>query len=456
MEKIFSPISVEDAAAFCGLTVQQIRKLCRDKEINAQKIGKIWLVDKKSLSKKKSVSSMGDEKNSCRQNSLKKGKPIALSFFSGAMGLDIGLEQVGIQTVLCSEIDSACRKTIKKNRPDIALIGDIRDYTAKEILKAAGVKKNEVDIIVGGPPCQAFSTAGKRLGLEDERGNVFLKYLEIIKEIRPKYAIIENVRGLLSAPLKHRPLTGQKKDRHDSLPDEEKPGGVLRYILKILNNAGYAVSFNLYNAANFGSPQKRERVVFICSRDGKIPPYLIPTHSENAEYHLPKWRTLREVIGNLDCEHKFVPFPEKRLVYYRMLKEGQNWKALPQALQKKALGKAYLSGGGKSGFLRRLAWDEPSPTLVTHPAMPATDLAHPVENRPLSVQEYRKIQEFPDEWQIEGSVLEQYKQIGNAVPVSLARAIGKLVVSLLRNRPIKEIKGFHYSRYKGTSNRDWN
>jgi DNA (cytosine-5)-methyltransferase 1 len=453
MERAFSPISVEDAAASCGLTAQQIRSLCRDGKVLAKKIGKIWLVDSNSIEKIKSSSSVGNEANCTRKIAPAKDKPIALSFFSGAMGLDIGLEQAGIQTVLCSEIDSACRKTIKKNRPDVALIGDIRNYTAKEILDAAGVKKEDIDIVVGGPPCQAFSTAGKRLGLEDERGNVFLKYLEIIKEIRPKYAIIENVRGLLSAPLKHIP----KSERNgDALSEEEKAGGVLKYILSVLKNAGYAVSFNLYNAANFGSPQKRERVVFICSRDGKIPPYLVPTNSEDSSFNLPKWKTLREAIGNLKCEHKFIPFPEKRLFYYRMLKAGQNWKALPLELQKKALGGAFNSGGGKSGFLRRLAWDEPSPTLVTHPAMPATDLAHPVENRPLSVQEYKKIQEFPDNWQIEGSLLEQYKQIGNAVPISLAKAIGKMVVALLNKQPIQTIKGFKYSRYKGTSNLDWN
>jgi len=453
MERVFRPISVEDAAETCGLTTQQIRSLCRDGKVSAQKVGKIWLVDPDSIKKIKSSSSVGNEADCTRKIAPPKDKPIALSFFSGAMGLDIGLEQAGIQTVLCSEIDSACRKTIKKNRPDVALIGDIRNYTAKEILDAAGVKKEDVDIVVGGPPCQAFSTAGKRLGLEDERGNVFLKYLEIIKEIRPKYAIIENVRGLLSAPLKHIP---KSEKNGETLSEEEKAGGVLKYILGVLKDAGYAVSFNLYNAANFGSPQKRERVVFICSRDGKIPPYLVPTNSEDGSFNLPKWKTLREVIGNLKCDHKFVPFPEKRLFYYRMLKAGQNWKALPLELQKKALGGAFNSGGGKSGFLRRLAWDEPSPTLVTHPAMPATDLAHPVENRPLSVQEYKKIQEFPDDWQIEGSLLEQYKQIGNAVPVSLAKAIGKLVVALLNKEPVKNIEGFKYSRYKGTSNLDWN
>jgi DNA (cytosine-5)-methyltransferase 1 len=157
----------------------------------------------------------------------------------------------------------------------------------------------------------------------------------------------------------------------------------------------------------------------------------------------------------LGRKHDFVVFPEKRLKYYRLLKPGQYWKDLPANLQKEALGKSYFSGGGKTGFLRRLHWDRPSYTLVTHPAMPATDLGHPEEDRPLSVQEYKRIQEFPDDWIVCGSVLEQYKQIGNAVPVSLGKAIGKALVSHLSVKRVKSIPAFPYSRYKSTSHLDW-
>lgn len=455
MEIINSPISVEEAAKYCGISTQQIRALCREGKIKSNRLGRVWLIDPKSLTAIKSNTCHGNEEDSRRIITSNTSKaPIALSFFSGAMGLDIGLEKAGIRIALCSEIDSACRKTIKRNKPNIALIGDIRDYNAKQILEQASLKKEDVDIIVGGPPCQAFSTAGKRLGFEDQRGNVFLKYLEVITTIKPKFAVIENVRGLLSAPLKHRPLS-QRGKKVQPLPNEELPGGALKHILDVLQKNGYSVSFNLYNAANFGCPQKRERVVLICSRGSAKPPYLTPTNSENGEFGLPKWKTLKDAIGDLKCEHTFVPFPKKRLLFYQMLSPGQNWRSLPTDLQRKALGGAYNSGGGKSGFFRRLSWEQPSPTLVTHPAMPATDLAHPTENRPLSIQEYRKIQEFPDSWHLEGSKLEQYKQIGNAVPISLGFAIGKLLTALMNGKKVKNFEGFKYSRYSGTSDKDW-
>lgn len=382
-------------------------------------------------------------------------KPVLLSFFSGAMGLDIGLEKAGFKTVLSSEIDSSARQTIQKNKPNIPLLGDIRNYTKKDILSEAGINNSEdVDLIAGGPPCQAFSTAGKRLGLEDERGNVFLKYLDLCFEIRPKYFVIENVRGLLSAALKHRPHD-KRGDLYPPLESEEQPGGVLHYIIRMIEDAGYSYSFNLYNAANFGVPQSRERVIIICSRDKNRVPFLAPTHSSDKKYGLLPWVTFREATKELDEEQDYIPFPEKRLKYYNMLTEGQNWKNLPEALQVEALGKAYYLGGGKTGFLRRVAWDKPSPTLVTHPAMPATDLAHPVENRPLSVQEYKRLQQFPDSWIIEGKLLQQYKQLGNAVPVGLGEAIGKAITNHMNGKEEKSIEGFKYSRYKNTSDIDF-
>lgn len=386
----------------------------------------------------------------------RKEKYKVLSFFTGAMGLDIGLEMEGFRVLLASEIDKACCQTIRANRPNIALIGDIRDYSAIQILEAAGLgPQDDVDVVVGGPPCQAFSTAGRRLGFEDKRGNVFLKFIDLILEIRPKYAVIENVRGLLSAPLLHRPHN-MRGSGFLPLSQEEKPGGALLHILDRLRGGGYGVSFNLYNAANYGVPQIRERVVILCTRDGTTLPYLTPTHSENGEFGLPRWRTFRKAVDGLPEKPKdFVPFPEKRLRFYRLLKPGQYWKGLPEDLQMEALGKSYFAGGGKTGFFRRLAWDKPSPTLVTHPAMPATDLAHPEEDRPLSVQEYKRIQEFPDDWTVCGSVVEQYRQIGNAVPIGLGRAIGRLLAAHLRGEESLVYEGFHYSRYKNTDHVSW-
>ena len=377
----------------------------------------------------------------------------ALSFFSGAMGLDIGLEKAGIDVILACESEKFIRETIKLNRPKIKVLEDINNYSAKEIRKEAGLKsKEKIDLIVGGPPCQAFSTAGKRLSINENRGIVFIKYLELIKELNPTYFVIENVRGLLSVPLKHVPHDKRK----GKLKTKEEKGGTLNYILNYLNNIGYKVSFNLYNSANFGSPQIRERVIIIGNKKEKLP-YLTPTHSQHGEFGLKPWKTFKAAVKGLhNINHDYVKFPESRLKYYKKLKEGQNWRHLPLKLQKEALGNSYYLGGGKTGFLRRLGWNKPSPTLVTDPMMPATDLAHPVENRPLSIQEYKRIQEFPDDWKLAGSIRNQYKQIGNAVPVSLGRAIGKLIVNHILKKKIKIINNFKYSRYLYTSELNWN
>ena len=376
----------------------------------------------------------------------------ALSFFSGAMGLDIGLEKAGINVILACESEKFIRETIKLNRPKIKVLEDINNYSAKEIRKEAGLKpKEKIDLIVGGPPCQAFSTAGKRLSINENRGVVFLKYLELIKELNPTYFVIENVRGLLSVPLKHVP----HNKRNRKLKVAEEKGGTLNYILNYLNKIGYKVSFNLYNSANFGTPQTRERIVIIGNKDEKLP-YLSPTHSQYGEFGLKPWNTFKSAIKGLhNIKHDHVNFPKSRLKYYRKLKEGQNWRNLSLKLQKEALGKSFYSGGGKTGFLRRLAWNKPSPTLVTDPMMPATDLGHPVEDRPLSIQEYKRIQEFPDNWKLSGSIRNQYKQIGNAVPVSLGKAIGKLIVNHMLRKKIKIINNFKYSRYLNTSDLDW-
>ena len=381
---------------------------------------------------------------------------VALSFFTGAMGLDIGLAQEGIEVLLACEIDKASRETITTNCPKLPLIGDIRDYTAEAIRKNAKLSgTDEIDLIVGGPPCQAFSSAGSRRGFEDERGNVFLVFLDRVLELGPRYIVIENVRGLLSAPLKHR-THDRRGFGYPPLTPEEEKGGALMHILQTLRAGGYGVSFNLYNAANFGSPQTRERVVMVCSRDGDVLPYLTPTHSNCQDFGLPPWRTVRSVFkGMVEKDQEHVNFSEKRLKYYRMLKPGQYWKDLPEKLHAEAMGKSFFAGGGKTGFYRRLAWDKPAPTLVTHPAMPATDLAHPTKLRPLSVQEYIKIQEFPDDWFIAGNLTERYKQIGNAVPISLGRAIAKHVIGHMQGRKFCSFPTFPYSRYRNTDHLSW-
>lgn len=445
-------LSIKETSELLNLSFQRVRELCRDNELECQKIGNSWVVDEKSAIHF-GIKSGHIEAKDHPANTFT-DKPIALSFFSGAMGLDLGIEKSGFDVRLACEMDKFCRQTIALNKPNMALLGDVNSLTAEEVRQAAGISENdEVDLIMGGPPCQAFSTAGKRQGFNDDRGNVFLKYIDLVLELQPKYFVIENVRGLLSSPMSHRPHD-QRGENFPPLRADELKGGALNFVLTKLQNSGYAYSFNLYNSANFGTPQIRERVILICSKNGIKPPYLEPTHSDNGDFGLPSWNNVRSCIAEIS-HHDHLKFPEKRIKYYKHLKAGQNWRNLSEELQKEAMGKSYYSGGGKTGFLRRLAWDKPSPTLVTHPAMPATDLCHPELNRPLSVQEYKRIQQFPDDWEIAGPLVQQYKQIGNAVPLGLGEAIGKLVLKLIQEKPIKSFNGFKYSRYKNTDDQSW-
>lgn len=447
-------VSAKEASERIGVSEQRVRTLLRSGALEGRQIGKQWLTTEAAVEKYLQGGAAKPPEDR-KRNSEKLPKLKALSFFSGAMGLDLGLEKAGIHLLLACEVDKTCRRTITANRPDIGLIGDIWKYDVAQIREYAGLEPNdEIDVIVGGPPCQAFSTAGARRGFHDERGNAFLRYVDLILEMRPRFAVIENVRGLLSAPMVHTPHSERGPDW---IPDpEERQGGALMHIIKMLRAGGYGVSFNLYNAANFGVPQSRERVIMLCSRDGEKLPHLVPTHSQDGSFGLPKWRTLRDALKGIDPKTgDHAEFPEDRLRFYRMLGPGQYWKHLPKELHREALGGSLDSGGGKTGFFRRLDWEKPSCTLVTSPTMPATDICHPVEDRPLSVQEYARIQQFPDEWIFCGSLSDRYKQIGNAVPVGLGEAVGQAILNHIEGKDKRPPTGFLFSRYKGTDEISW-
>jgi DNA (cytosine-5)-methyltransferase 1 len=450
-------LSVADAAVILKVSSQAVRTLLRNGQLGGQKIGNSWMIHPDEVNKvavNRGV--LGTPSKQAFTGSKKAPRMRALSFFSGAMGLDLGMERAGIETVLACEFDKWSRRTIEVNRPDLPLLGDIWNYDASQIREIAGFAFDEdIDLVVGGPPCQAFSTAGARRGFEDERGNVFLHYIDVALALNPKFIVIENVRGLLSAPMKHRPHA-HRGTGFTELSNDESPGGALAYVIHLLREGGYSVSFNLYNSANFGTPQTRERVILVCSRDGKTVQHLSPTHSDNPERNLKPWRTFRDVVADLSSvEQHHLEFPEDRLRYYRLLGPGQYWKHLPVDLQREALGNSFFSGGGKTGFFRRLAWDKPSPTLVTHPTMPATDLAHPEEDRPLSIEEYKRVQEFPDSWKLQGPLVQQYKQVGNAVPASLGEALGRTLIAHLDGRILPIPEGFRFSRYHNTDEDSW-
>ncbi|SPP27244.1 DNA cytosine methyltransferase [Brochothrix thermosphacta] len=433
-------LSVSDASTILGCSDTMTRKFIKLGELNAKQVGKTYVTTeaaiKKFIEKGLYVINPSDR---VRQTS-DIPKITCLSFFSGAQGLDIGLERAGIKPLLACEFNKDARATIVQNDSEIGLIGDIWEATPDKIYQYANIPKNhKVDIIVGGPSCQAFSTAGTRKGFNDSRGEVLIQYLNIIEQISPEYVVLENVRGMYSTPA------------IISEDGVETKGGVLIYTYNRLTNLGYSVTFELYNSANFGAPQKRERIVIIAKKGNEKLPHLVPTHSEAGEYGLDYWVTLKEAIGDIQGKAmNYLEIPEKRRKWFEKIPEGGNWKSLTPEDAEKAMGKSYFLGGGKTGFLRRLSFDKPSPTLVTNPLMPATDLVHPHELRALSIEEYARIQGFPDNWVFKGKIGEQYKQIGNAVPTMLGTAIGKLILNDIQGFENEIIEGFSYSRYKNT------
>ncbi|MCU0315188.1 MAG: DNA cytosine methyltransferase [Fimbriimonadaceae bacterium] len=336
--------------------------------------------------------------------------PTFLSFFSGIAGLDHGLERAGWTCLGAIERDPHCLATLSHNCPHVSLLaGDIRCFQASDLRQH--FQFSQVDLVVGGPPCQAFSTAGNRQGLNDERGNVFLHFLDLAFNLKPRLIVIENVRGLLSSPLSHRPHK-ERKDRPQT--QEEQPGGALKLILSRLDQEGYKTSFGLYDTAWYGVPQHRERFILIANQGQPVE--LIGRTTESK-------RTFRQAVEGL-AESDSLPLRPKQAQFLPLLGPGQNWRSLPGERQREALGGAFQASGGRVGFYRRLAWDDPSPTLVTSPTMPATLLAHPEELRPLSIGEYKRLQTLPDDWWVSGSLATQYRLVGNAVPVLFSQALG--------------------------------
>ncbi len=364
-----------------------------------------------------------------------------ISLFSGAMGLDLGLIKAGLHVVIGQDFDAFCVKTMQANGYEV-LEGDIRAIGPQQVLDYVGLHVGEPFMICGGPPCQPFSTAGKRLGINDPRGSLFMDFIRMIDYIRPRFFVMENVKGIMSAPLKHVPLT--ERDEKDP---EQHLGTVLDVILSEFDKLGYKTVYGVLDAVNYGVPQFRERFVLVGSRDKEEIFLPIPTHfsmHQNQEY---QWQTVRSAIKSLEFDNgECAAFSEDRLKFLKMVPEGGNWRDLPQEIVPMAMGGAYASGGGKVGFYRRLSYDQPSPTVVTSPVQKATMMCHPTQDRPLSVKEYARIQQFPDEWVFTGTTAAKYRQIGNAVPVGMAEAIGKAVIATANKSAVVATK-----RFRGTN-----
>jgi DNA (cytosine-5)-methyltransferase 1 len=325
--------------------------------------------------------------------SKKKTKYSTVELFAGAGGTAIGFENAGLRHVLLNEWDKNAVATLRKNRPYWNVVGgDIADVNFR------GIK---ADIVQGGFPCQTFSYAGKKMGFEDTRGTMFFEFARCVKEVRPKIALGENVRGLL---------------KHDN-------GRTLATMVKIMEDIGYRVKYRVVRSQYLDVPQKRERLIILAVRKDLKIPFIFP---KEKNYTISLKEALKDCPKSIGQEY---PNGKKKIL--ELVSPGGYWKDLPKKLQREYMGASFYMGGGKTGMARRLSWDEPSLTLTCSPAQKQTERCHPEETRPLTVREYARIQTFPDNWEFEGSAASQYKQIGNAVPVNLGFHIGKCLIAML-------------------------
>ncbi len=329
-----------------------------------------------------------------------------LELFAGAGGLAIGLEKAGITCAALNEIDKWACQTLRKNRPQWNVLeGDIKNFDFSKY-------EDKVDIVTGGFPCQAFSYAGKKLGLKDARGTLFYEFARVVKEVKPPICIGENVRGLLS---------------HEN-------GKTLEGMISILDEIGYNVvsPVQVLKAINYNVPQKRERLILVGIRKDIDIKYSYPLPFDKV-YNLSEALKKGELYDSDVPESKGTNYPDHKKKVLDLIPPKGYWRDLPLDVQKEYMQKSFYLGGGKTGMARRIGWDEPCLTLTCSPAQKQTERCHPEETRPFTVREYARIQTFPDDWTFEGSVSQQYKQIGNAVPVNLAKEIGFSVVKFLNN-----------------------
>lgn len=328
-----------------------------------------------------------------------------LELFAGAGGLALGLEQAGISCVALNEIDKWACQTLRHNRPNWNVLeGDIKSFDFSEY-------KGQVDIVTGGFPCQAFSYAGRKLGLEDTRGTLFYNFAQAVNEVRPLVCVGENVRGLMS----------------------HEKGKTLEGMISVLDEIGYrVVPVQILKAIHYNVPQKRERLFIIGVRKDVDIDYQYPKPS-NRIYNLSDALKAGSLYPTDVPNSDGAKYPTHKKEVLDLVPPKGYWRDLPLDIQKEYMGKSFYLGGGKTGMARRIGWDEPSLTLTCSPAQKQTERCHPNETRPFTVREYARIQTFPDDWEFIGSTSQQYKQIGNAVPCNLGKEVGYSLVSFLNN-----------------------
>lgn len=385
----------------------------------------------------------------------RRGRPTAIDLFSGAGGLTLGLLNSGWDVRGCADASGACAATHSMNFPRIPIhVGDVRDLSGSRIFEMSRLKPGGLDLLAGGPPCQGFSILGQR-ERGDPRNELFLQFMRLAAELRPKVILIENVPGLAT-------LEG---------------GAVLRAISKAFDEAGYDAACAELVAAQYGVPQLRWRMVFVgWRRDlGRCGGFPVPTHGTAGVGDLVPNRTLapshaegflntREAIGDLplvgsgqqaflydahpncpyqeamrygcghDVDNHYAPrMSEANLARISALKPGQDWRDLPRELLPMGMQRALRKDHTRR--YRRMTWDGVPRSIITRFRDPKSgEYTHPEQHRTISIREAARIQSFPDWFRFLGTLSDQYDQVGNAVPPLMARAIGAEIMGVLQSK----------------------
>ena len=378
-------------------------------------------------------------------------KPTVISLFTGGMGLDLGFEEQGFVVKVALDNDAAVKATIRDNGRSFPVIAsNVSDVTTDDLLESAGLQVGGATVVTGAPPCEPFSTAGARNGFRDHRAGAVHAFIRIVREAQPEYFAFEQVPGFLRAAKRHMSFYKRTRMRNHEVHPDFRLGSAFDEVMEEFQDIGYSLSFDpenpkasLLNSADYGVPQKRIRFVLIGAREGTGIELPKPTHgapdsNEVKEGARKPWLTLRDALNGLDSDgDECVSFPEKWGQYLHLVPEGGCWRSLPKHLHAVVLGGAHDDGkdpvtkgikGGRTGYLRRLSWDKPAPTLVDRPTNKANCLCHPKETRPLSVKEYARIQGFGDDWAFSGALTQRYRLIGQATPVRLGAAIAATIL----------------------------
>lgn len=364
-----------------------------------------------------------------------------ISLFTGAGGLDIGLEAAGFETAICVELDEDCRETLRYNRPEWKLFeddqnpdgekrtpGDIRQIEADELLDAAGLEKGEAALVTGGAPCQPFSNIGKRKGKNDPKnGDLFQDFVRVVRGAMPRAFIFENVSGITQS-------------RHQEVID---------YMTSKFEGLGYSLSWTKLNAADYGVPQKRIRFFLIGLLGEHRPAFPLPTHyrsqkrweefasrlNDDPDYSPDDWVSVGDAFSqipdNIEERFDYVQMNNTEKVKHRMtyIGPGENFHVVPD----KYLPNCWKSGKhqGQDTF-GRMEIDKPSHTIRTAAYNPSKgQYIHPTEDRGLNSYEMAVLQGFHPDWEFrianrsKMTLKSAGNQIGNAVPPPLAKALGK-------------------------------